>query len=152
MIIDLLTNADLYNTVHQRLSIAFHYLKTTDLLSVPTGKHAIEGDDVFAIMQEYETLDADTQQMEAHKKYIDVQYMIQGAELVGHSLLTTHVASKAYDEDGDYHLFAAPPDFFSEMKQGMFMIFFPHDLHKPSIQVGTPAKVRKVVVKVKIAP
>lgn len=149
MIIDRLENAGLYN-FHEGINKAFEYLRSTDLIALPTGKHVIDGDKLFALMQEYDTVSTEGQQLEAHKKYIDVQYMIHGAELVGHVLLNGQTASKAYDAEGDYHLFAEKPTFYSKMDAGTFMIFFPGDLHMPSLQIDEPAKVKKVVVKVAV--
>src|ERR1035437_4233585 len=101
MIIDRLENALTYNALHKRISAAFRYLQTTNLVTIAPGKYEIEGDDLFAIVQEYDTMDAANEQMESHKKYIDVQYMIQGEELVGHGLLKDQKIAKEYDPEND---------------------------------------------------
>jgi len=88
--------------------------------------------------------------METHRKYIDVQYMIAGAEQVGHAMLDKQQPSKEYDANDDYLLVGDAPDFFTQLHAGMFMIFFPTDLHMPCIQIDKPAKVKKVVVKVAV--
>lgn len=150
MIIDVLSNAHLYQHINEHIAAAFHYLHTSDLASIPEGKYTIDGDDLFAIVQEYETLDAANEQMEAHRKYIDVQYVIQGEELVGHAFLGNQQLSKEYSEEEDFLLVPDVPDFFTCFKTGMFMIFFPTDLHMPCIKVNETARVKKVVVKVKI--
>ncbi len=149
MIIDRLENAAQYLSVHTRIGEAFHYLQTTDLLTIPPGKYAIDSNDVFAIVQEYETINADSEQMESHKKYIDVQYMISGSELVGHALFHKQSPSKPYDPENDFMLFADKPSFFSALDAGTFMVFFPTDLHMPCIMAGNPTMVKKVVVKVR---
>jgi YhcH/YjgK/YiaL family protein len=150
MIIDRLENAPRYYTVHKRISEAFHFLHATDLTAITPGKHTIDGDNLFAIVQEYDTMDSASEQMEAHKKYIDVQYMILGAELVGHAILTGQTPSKVYDAAADYMLFPDTPSFFSKMDAGTFMVFFPTDLHMPCIKEIEPATVKKVVVKVRV--
>ena len=148
MIIDRLEHAARYYSIHARIEAAFHYLQTTDLANIAPGKYVIDGDNLFAIVQEYETTDSATEQMEAHRKYIDVQYMINGAELVGHALLNGHTIAKEYDAADDFMLYANAPSFFTRMDAGTFMIFFPTDLHMPCIKDGDAAKVKKVVVKV----
>jgi YhcH/YjgK/YiaL family protein len=150
MIIDQLSNANLYEGINDRIAQAFDYLYNTDLAHLKPGKYAIDGDKIFAIVQEYTTLDRANEQMESHRKHIDVQYMISGSELVGHALLQDQVPSKEYDEQEDYMLFADAPAFFTKMDTETFMIFFPSDLHMPCIMDGAPAVVKKVVVKVKI--
>lgn len=150
MIIDLLENAEKYAAVHKRISLAFHYLQTTDLDKIAPGKYAIDGDNIFAIVQEYKTMDAANEEMESHRKYIDVQYMIKGAELVGHEYLKGQMPSKEYDATEDFMLFPGTPSFFTKMEAGTFMVFFPTDLHMPCIRVDEAAMVKKAVVKVKV--
>lgn len=150
MVIDHLTNCKRYEHLHKGITKAFAYLNNTDLNRIEIGKHEIDGKDVFAIVQEYKTLDAADEQMEAHRKYIDVQYVIQGEELVGHAFLGSQLLSKEYSEEEDFLLVPDVPDFFTCFRAGMFMIFFPTDLHMPCIKVNEAAGVKKVVVKVKI--
>lgn len=150
MIIDTLENASRYHALSNSITKAFDYLCNTDLKNITPGKYEIDGDNLFVIVQEYETLDAANEQMEAHKKYIDVQYMIDGAEQVGHAILKDQVPSTAYDEAADFMLFSEPPSFFSKLDTGMFMIFLPTDLHMPCIKINEPAIVKKAVIKVKV--
>ncbi|MEP7318480.1 MAG: YhcH/YjgK/YiaL family protein [Panacibacter sp.] len=150
MVIDILKNASRYYALSDSITTALDYLRNTGLKNIAPGKYEIDGENIFAIVQEYETLDATNEQMESHKKYIDVQYMIDGAELVGHTILKDQVPSTAYDEATDFMLFSEPPSFFSKLESGMFMIFFPTDLHMPCIKTEKPAVVKKIVVKVRI--
>lgn len=150
MIIDRLEHASRYYSINARIEAAFRYLQTTDLYNIAPGKYAIDGDNLFAIVQEYDTMDSATEQMEAHRRYIDVQYMISGAELVGHALLDGHTVAKEYDAEADFMLYADAPSFFTLMDAGTFMVFYPTDLHMPCIKDGDIAKVKKVVVKVLI--
>jgi len=149
MIIDTLNNASRYYSLKEGIEQAFEYLKVADLNSIEPGKYEIDGENLFAIVQEYETLSPAGEQMESHKKYIDVQYMIYGEEMVGHMLRTNQEPSVAYDAEKDFMLFAEEPTFYTKLQQGTFMVFFPSDLHMPSLQVDKPAIVKKVVVKVK---
>lgn len=150
MIIDHLQQSARYNELYKGISQAFDYIANTDLQSVLPGKYEIDADNIFAIVQEYETLEAANEQMEAHRKYIDVQYMISGEERVGHAFLSSQKLSKEYSEEEDFLLVPDVPDFFTHFKAGMFMIFFPTDLHMPCIKIGNTGKVKKVVVKVKV--
>lgn len=150
MIIDRLTNAPLYYGLHPRLRAALDYLQTTDVNTIAPGNYPIEGADMFAIVSEYETLDAADEEMESHRKYFDVQYMVHGTELVGHALLCNQEVSKAYDDEEDFMLYSDAPDYFSKLEEGMFMVFFPSDLHMPRIRAGHASAVKKIVVKSRI--
>jgi YhcH/YjgK/YiaL family protein len=105
---------------------------------------------MYAIVNEYDTVAASGEQMEAHKKYIDVQYIVQGEELIGHAFLGGQTPSQVYDEEKDFMLFGGEPSFFSTLQQGHFAIFFPGDLHMPGLMVKEKGRVKKVVVKITV--
>ena len=148
MIIDKLQNTSLYTSINPRITQAFEYLKSTNLEKVALGKHSIDGDNVFALVQEYETKSEEDLQMESHFEHIDIQYIISGSELMG---LATKNAHKpiTVDKENDYALYEDEYSFML-FEKGMFGIFFPDDLHLPCIQADKPEMVKKVVVKIKI--
>jgi YhcH/YjgK/YiaL family protein len=148
MVIDQLSNAKLYHGLGPAFIKAFEYLQHTDFWIMEKGKYEIDGQRLFAIVNEYDTVAAAGEQMEAHKKYIDVQYIVHGEELIGHDLLRGQAPSKEYDAEADYMLFGEKPGFFSKLQEGYFAIFFPSDLHMPNLMVETPARVKKVVIKI----
>jgi YhcH/YjgK/YiaL family protein len=150
MILDLLSNAPLYYNQGSLFRKAFEYLAQTDFSKVEKGKYELDGQNLFAIVSEYDTKSPDNEQMESHRKYIDIQYIVAGAERIGHDFLKEQTPSKAYDEEKDFMLWAEKPSFFSVLQQGMFAIFFPHDLHMPNIKIDAPSYVKKVVIKVAV--
>jgi YhcH/YjgK/YiaL family protein len=150
MIIDLLSNAPLYYNQGPLFKKAFEYLAQTDFSKVEKGKYELDGKDLFAIVNEYDSVSADNEQMESHKRYIDIQYIVAGAERIGHDFLKAQTPSKPYDDEKDFMLWGEKPSFFSILQQGMFAIFFPHDLHMPNIMIDKAAYVKKVVIKVAV--
>lgn len=151
MVIDRLGNASLYFGMHTGFEKAFDWLNKTDLLLIGKGKYELDGSALFAIVNEYDSIATDGEQMESHKKYIDIQYIVAGEELIGHDLLLDQTPSKAYDAETDFMLFPDKPAFFSKLNTGMFAIFYPTDLHMPNIMVNGAAPVKKVVIKVAVA-
>lgn len=150
MILDTLENAHLYYGLGPKFIKAFEYLASTDLASLEKGKYEIDGKNIIAIINEYDTVDPSGERMESHKKYIDVQYIVRGAELIGHDFILEKSPAKAYDEEADYMLFAEKPSFFSRLEQNYFAIFFPSDLHMPNIRISESAPVKKVVIKISV--
>lgn len=148
MVIDHIARAAIYYQLHPGIEIALRYIQTTDFSKLENGKYEIAGEQVFAIVQTYDTKDPSTEKLEAHKKYIDVQYVVSGQEKMGHALLKTQVPSREYQPDDDFMLFDETPDFFSLVTEGMFTIFYPSDLHMPCILHQQSTLVKKVVVKV----
>jgi len=150
MILDTLQNAQRYYGLGPKFVKAFEYLANTDFTQLEMGKYEVDGVRVFALVNEYETVASSGEQMEAHKKHIDIQYIVQGEELIGHDFLGEKAPSQAYSDEEDYMLFSEAPSFFSKLKKGDFAIFYPTDLHMPNLMVNKPMPVKKVVIKISI--
>ena len=149
MIFDSLKNAPRYYKVHPGFEKAFDFLQLNDLFNLPDGKHIIDGDSVFALVNRYEPKDANELELEGHRKYIDIQVLVEGSEKFGHALLSHQPVSKPYDELKDIAFFKGEP-VFGILEPGNFYILFPHDLHMPGVKVGHPTPVKKIVIKVAI--
>ena len=146
MIIDRLSNSSPLFQLPARLARALEYLRATDMRSVPSGRHDLDGDWLFALVQEYTTRAPDQCVWEAHRRYIDVQFMAVGAERMGYAPLSAMREREPYDAARDV-MFFEPGTEFVTIREGMFAIFGPEDVHSPGHVAGTPRLVRKVVVK-----
>ena len=148
MILDTLDNYHLYQSINERIAKGFEFLHNTDLDAIPSGKHDIDGDTIFALVQEYQTKPLAECKLESHKKYIDIQYVIRGEEFMG---ITTKNNQKILEvnEDKDYTFYEGTTSLV-RVSKGMFTIFFPDDLHQPCVQTESAAEVKKVVIKVLI--
>ena len=82
MIVDTLKNLNCYRGISQRLDKAFDFLQKTNLNELPEGRHDIEGDAVYALVQSYTTMNPAKVDFEAHRKYIDIQYLREGSEII----------------------------------------------------------------------
>lgn len=149
MVIDKIENALIYQGISKRIGIALNFLVSNDLQKMPLGKHLILGDEIFALVMEYQTKDPSECKMEAHKKYIDIQYMVWGKEAIGMAYLDGQAPVIDYDQEKDVWFFDEPEDLIM-LNAGCFSIFFPHDLHRPAINLITPELIRKVVIKVMV--
>jgi len=131
------------------LKKAFDYIKQTDFSKLEAGKYVVDGDNLFAMVQEYDTKNDADCKLEAHKKYIDVQYVVSGEELIGIQPLINQTPSKEYDAENDYALYDDTCSFI-KVAATQFAVLFPQDLHKPGIKITTSGKVKKVVMKVRV--
>lgn len=149
MIIDKLENSDLYISMHPTFKKAFDFLKNTDIASLPSGKHEIDGEVIFAMINKYDTATPAVVQLEAHKKYIDLQYVFSGTETLGFVTLTNQSPSHAYDTENDFQLFEEK---YNELtfRTGMFSILYPDDIHAPGLIHNKSEAIIKVVVKIQI--
>lgn len=148
MVIDKIENFKLYECLSERIAKAFTFINETDLSAIALGKYEIDKDDIFALVQEYDTKDENECKLEGHSRYIDVQYIISGVELIGVRLLKEQ-KPVTKNEENDYTFYEGDSDLI-RIDKGMFAIFFPEDLHMPCIKSDQRSRVKKVVVKVKI--
>ena len=148
MIIDKIENYRLYTGLNKRISKAFDFIVKNDLTKMELGKHKIDGDKIFALLQEYDTKEVSEGKLERHFKYIDLQYVIQGAERMGVSTWTNQIPIDE-NQEADYAFYSGDSSLI-KIDEGMFAIFFPHDLHMPCIKLNDISKVRKVVIKIMI--
>lgn len=149
MIVDNIKNAYLYFDINPKYKTALEFLKNTDLLNLPNGKYPIQGDDIYIIVQEYQTKPAKEGQLEAHQKYTDIQYIIKGQEKLGYLDINKFTPSTFYDTDKDI-VFGLGDCFFNEANQGDFLIFTPQDAHMPCISIDEPSAVKKAVIKIRV--
>jgi len=149
VIIDQLSNSHLYSGLGERINKAFAYLKETDFSKMELGKYEIDGNDIFALVNEYNTKDESEGKLEAHKKYIDVQFVAKGSELMGYAPLENQKVIDEYNEQNDITFYSGKKT-FTLVDEGMFAIFFPTDVHLPGIKLNEKTYVKKVVIKVKV--
>jgi YhcH/YjgK/YiaL family protein len=148
MIFDTLDNHARYAGLGHNLPAALKFLLENDLTSLPIGRTDIDGDNLYALVQEYATKPAEQGLWEVHRKYIDVQYMVSGTERMGFANLRTMQLGE-YVPEKDFQPMrgtGSSVDVFA----GAFVIFFPNDAHMPGLQTDQPETIRKVVLKVKI--
>jgi YhcH/YjgK/YiaL family protein len=148
MIFDHLKNAHLYFALGERLTKAIQYLSQTDFTNVEPGKYEIDGENIFAIVQEYNTKPSSSAKWEAHKKYIDIQYMVSGKEKMGFTDSRKVIVLQEYHENKDIALYKGEGNFLIA-DEGHFAIFYPTDIHMPQLALNIPKEVKKVVVKVR---
>lgn len=151
MILDTLSQWRQYRALSPRFEPAFAFLKqVTD--RTPVGRHEIAGDDVFAFVQQHNTTPVSERVYEAHRKYIDVQFVQRGREVIYWAPLPilTNV-TMPFDAEKDAALFGLLPEGVPfQVRAGQFAILFPEDGHIPSCAWDQPAEVLKVVVKVRV--
>lgn len=129
------------------MSRAIEFLQNIDLNSLSIGRHRIDGDAIFANVDEYETKEIEKTEWEAHKKYIDIQLLLEGEEKIGYTHPEFLKITQEYKAEKDIMFFNGTGEYFT-LKPGFFAIFFPHDAHRPGLISTSKMKVKKVVVKV----
>ena len=148
MIYDLIKNRDLYNNLGDKFVKAFEFIEKAAKEDVATGKHIIDGDDVYANVSEYTTKTEGV--YEAHKNYIDLQYVVKGHECIYWKNIKDCTATTEYDAANDYFLLTAEEPVVLDMAEGSFAILYPEDVHAPGRAYEEVSPVKKIVVKIKV--
>ena len=149
MIVDSLDNADLYRNIHPLLGRAFDFLRGTDLSELDCGRHPLDGDRLFALVQEYETKPAEQGEWEAHRKYWDLQYIAVGVERMGYVNIRSMAVKSPYNDAKDIEFFNGQGQLVT-VGMGMFTIFGPQDVHAPGLALDCPVAIRKILMKVSV--
>lgn len=151
MILDTLTNWHLYTDESSPLGRGFRFLQKEFDPNSPDGRIDIEGDRIFALVQGYNTRQPQDCRFEAHRKHIDIQYVYDGAEIMGWAPIGALQVSEPYMDERDVMFFHTPARFSTlEVYKGQFGVFFPGDAHQPSVRLDGYDSVRKVVIKVRV--
>ena len=111
----------------------------------------MRGDEVFALVQTYETGPATEKRFESHRAHLDVQYVAEGEERILHAPTRLLEVAEPYDADRDLIFYAEPKAASSLLvRAGDFAVLLPGDGHKPGCMAGGRHRVKKVVVKVRV--
>jgi YhcH/YjgK/YiaL family protein len=151
MIYDVLDNFSIYLCLHPHFADALAFLRNHEgtLPALMPGSYDINSSGAFASVSEYESKPESEGFLEYHRKFIDIQILIQGREKIG-------VADKGrcrdlgYEEEKDMGKLEGTADFIT-LDTGNFAIFFPQDAHMPQIFCSDQReKVKKVVFKIPV--
>lgn len=151
MIYDHIPNIALYKGLSPNIALGLDFLKQMKP-DTAVGTYQINHR-VKVIVSEYETKTENEYGYEAHKKNIDIQYLLFGEERIACLPIERMVETEPYNEEKDAAFYSSDlnlqPSYLS-LLPGYFAIFFPQDGHMPQLSVDKPMKVKKVVIKVEI--
>ncbi|MCU0858027.1 MAG: YhcH/YjgK/YiaL family protein [Pontiellaceae bacterium] len=148
MILDSIQNHRLYplGPLWQK---AFDFLKTA-APEMENKKYILQGADLFAGIDTYSTKIRDTAKLETHRKYVDIQVLLSGTEMIEIFPKKELTVSEPYNPEKDAEFYVKPsvPPAKIVLKPGHFVVFFPDDAHMPCLMAGnSPEPVKKIVIK-----
>lgn len=148
MILESLDNLSRHACLHPQFPAALAFLRRSDLASLPLGRHDIDGEDLFAVVARDPGRSRDESRLEAHRRYIDIQLVLEGTEEMGWKPLAdcTRPAGD-YDAQRDLQFFEDPPSIWVPVSAGQAAVFLPHDAHAPLVSTKPCPK---VIVKIRV--
>jgi uncharacterized protein, YhcH/YjgK/YiaL family len=148
MILSSLADTDRYIALHPLFARAFAYLRGTDLSALAPGRHAVQGEDIFAIVEHCAGRARTVAKLESHRRYIDIQLVLEGVDEMGwRPLAECENPIGEFDAARDIRFYDDAPASWVATPAGSFCIFFPDDAHAPLVGDGM---IRKVVMKIAV--
>jgi len=142
MIFDKIENADRYPVLKKiRLSNVVNYQK---------GKFNIDADNFFGIGLEYSTKDETSCLWEAHQKFADIHYILEGEEIVNVAEKQKMKPTMEFDYENDYQLFEGKKEQSLVLREGDFLVLYPNECHQTGVKVIETIFVKKIVFKIKL--
>lgn len=144
-------NAAFYEAYHTNKKLwdtAFAFLQTQDLINMPIGKRPLIGETVFISVTDEPSKNMADVKWESHKKYIDLQYIIKGKEIIGVADASKATVTKPYTPDAMNYI--ADGTYYTTDSR-TFFLFFPNDAHRPTIKADGYDVVKKIVIKIQVA-
>ena len=148
MICDKLENIGSYEGIQPEIIAGLKALRDTDFAKTPDGRYALDGDKLYMMVMTADLKEINDRP-EAHRKYIDIQYVIDGCEDIGVAPLDEVGEPVEANPDGDIWFYHADTVKL-RLDGSRFIVLFPQDAHAPCISVNGEKKVRKAVIKVRV--
>jgi len=137
--------------MEQKLARALEIIGDLDWETVECGRYDVD-DELYYMVQEYETKYPEQARYEAHEKYVDIQYIVKGVERMEFAETSKLKVTEKYNPEKDVKFLEEPKVIdASIVEAGDYRIFYPEDAHRPGLCVNnTPAKVKKILAKILI--
>lgn len=130
----------------ERIQKAVAYIREGKLDNLECGRHELF-DGIYVNVSKYQTKESGL--FEAHRKYIDIHYLLEGSEIIEITDVKKLKITKDYDDQADALLGTAEGSSYL-LKKGQFMVVFPEEAHMPGIKTAEDKEVKKAVVKVPV--
>lgn len=147
MVTDRLANAGLYRSLSPRIAAALDYVAATDFSKIEDGRYVLDDDRLFALVQRYTSKPLNEGKWEAHRKYIDLQMVVQGVEQIGYVSID-QLEAQPYNAEKDVIWLSGTAGQRFTLPSGHFTLLWPGDAHMPGLVADAPSDVLKVVVKI----
>lgn len=149
MIFDKTENIDKYSIIPEDIKI---FIKKALFDDISAGRYELNNGN-YVNIDEYFTRPASDCRLEAHKKYIDIQLLLDGKEKLQYTYTDGLKISENYDENCDIMFFDNPEYLLNSviLNKNTFVLLYPHEAHKPGINYNeTGLKIKKAVFKIKV--
>lgn len=148
MIVDVLKNKEIYYGIHKNMKPAMEFIEKAVAENLEVGRYELDGKNLYALVQEYDSkTDA---KWEYHRKYIDIQFIVSGKEIITWDNIKNVPDGVEYNEEKDIAKFDMDGGTDVVMEAGYYNILYPQDLHQPGRVFDKVEPIKKIVVKIAV--
>lgn len=147
MIYDNIKNLSRYVFLGKNFEKAAKFAAENDLYAMEAGHYEIDGEKLFINVIERE-LSSMPNVWEAHRRYADIQLLLEGSEAIGTCPLSRLAEKSVIDEKKDCVFFEDLSGSLTELEPGEFIIALPQDIHKPNCPGSKGSHSKKMIFKV----
>jgi biofilm protein TabA len=147
MILDTVERASQYNLIGPGFAEAMKFLYENRNGGLTQDRYEISND-AYALVKRYASKPAENCKYEAHRDYIDVQYVVSGDEYMGWAPKDTMTIDTYIEEKDQFRLSGKGE--MVPLHAGQFMILFPSDAHMPCVVYNQSAPVEKIILKIRV--
>ncbi len=133
----------------ERLARACSLIASGMINELPLSRTEIEGSDIYVNVSEYKTHELNNSLWEAHRKYADIHYVIDGSEQIACAPSDAMTVTQEYSDATDAVLGRAEGEAV-DLINGRYVVLLPDTAHCPGVMLGSPEKVKKAVIKVRL--
>lgn len=149
MILDSIKNISKYENLNIDFKSIVEFINRVNNENLDNGRYDLNGDKLFALLQSYETKDSNECKLESHKKYIDIQYILAGTEVMYWCPIDNLNITEDLSKENDVIFYEDNEDINKLIvEENSFALFFTHDAHKPGVKFNTKSNIRKIVFKI----
>lgn len=147
MVIDKLENLPMYFSLHPDMEKAYEFLKAFYENPGELRRYDLNDQGLFVNAETYTTKPAEGREAEAHRKYVDLQFVVSGQEQIGIAPLETATPAGDFSEERDIGFYTCKYTQWAQLRSGWFALIWPHEAHLPCTQLGEACTVVKTVAK-----
>lgn len=152
MIFDKMSNANKYIDQYKDMELVSKFADEFAEKNLEDGTYELDGKRVFAMIQSYRSKQQTAEMMfEAHRDYIDVQYIVQGIEKIRYANLDeVNLVEEHYSKGKDIAFYEGDSKCDFVLTKGTFLLLDPSDAHLPGLCSEKECFVRKIVFKIHV--
>lgn len=137
-------------SVKKRVDAAIDYIESMDKSELKPGIYVVN-DNFYYIVQEYMTGQTRECHLESHRKNINIQWILQGEEIVEIADCARLCVEKDYDTESDVMFWRRPERTAESMlRKNSYIVIYPETAYMAHSVIGIPEKIKKIVARVKV--